>query len=76
MAVSATVQEALITDLIFDTLSNLRSRSAFCVRPDCQRLFQKDTKHERKYCSSECAHIESVRKFRERKKKLNVRKRR
>jgi hypothetical protein len=63
-AVGDTVVEALVSDLIFTALSGLPS--GFCARSDCNRLFQKTTKHDRKYCSSECAHVESVRKHRAR----------
>jgi hypothetical protein len=65
LAVSDSVIDALTTDLIFTALSGLRS--GFCARADCNRLFQKTTKHDRKYCSLECAHVESVRKHRARK---------
>ena len=54
----------LTLDLWFTALSGLPS--AFCARADCNRLFQKTTKHERKYCSTDCAHIESVRSHRAR----------
>jgi CGNR zinc finger len=64
ISVTDSVTRALVADLIFTTLSN--SPSAFCVRPDCRKLFQKNTHHQRKYCSPECAHVESVRQFRAR----------
>lgn len=63
--VAGAMTQALIADLMFAKLSN--SPSAFCARADCGRLFQKTSKHDRKYCSMECAHVESVRKHRARK---------
>jgi hypothetical protein len=64
-ALTSTVRAALHADIIFTTLGNLPS--AFCARHDCRRLFQKTSNHARKYCSSECAHVESVRKHRTKK---------
>jgi len=63
-AVVATGVQALVADLFLTTLAGLSS--GFCARPDCGKLFQKTTKHERKFCSQDCAHMESVRKFRAR----------
>lgn len=65
LTMSASVVEALIADLTLSALSGLES--AFCARPDCQKLFQKTSNHDRKYCTTECAHVESVRKHRARK---------
>lgn len=64
-AVVTCVTDALAADLVFAALSNLPS--AFCARADCGRLFQKGTKHQKKFCSPECAHVESVRSHRARK---------
>lgn len=58
-------QDLLLADLFFAALSGLPV--GFCARRDCGKLFQKSTKHERKFCSTECAHIESVRQHRARK---------
>jgi CGNR zinc finger len=65
LTMSTSVVEALIADLTLSALSGLES--AFCARSDCQKLFQKTSNHDRKYCSTECAHVESVRKHRARK---------
>lgn len=64
IANSNSVMDDLAADLLFAALAGLPS--AFCARADCHRLFQKTTKHERKYCSTECAHLESVRNYRAR----------
>lgn len=61
-----TVVQALVADLVLAALSGLKS--GFCARRDCGRLFQKTTRHEKIYCSPECAHVESVRKHRAAKK--------
>ena len=50
------VKDHLLTHLLFVSLSGLPV--GFCVRKDCGKVFQKFTKHERKFCSTECAHIE------------------
>jgi hypothetical protein len=67
IAVSHTALQAIFFDLLIGAFSGLPN--AFCARPDCQKLFQKDTKHERKYCSAECAHLMSVRMYRQNKAK-------
>lgn len=65
LTMSSSVVAALIADLTLSALSGVES--AFCARHDCQKLFQKTSNHDRKYCSTECAHVESVRKHRARK---------
>jgi hypothetical protein len=65
--VTSNVKEILMADLCFATLSGLPT--GFCARKDCGKLFQKSTKHERKFCSVDCAHVESVRLHRKRKSK-------
>jgi hypothetical protein len=39
-----------------------------CAREDCAIMFTTSSGHEKKYCERYCAHIESVRRDRERKK--------
>jgi hypothetical protein len=58
------IRQLLLADLFFAALSGLPS--GFCARKDCQKVFQKHTKHPKKFCSVECAHIESVRQHRAR----------
>jgi hypothetical protein len=65
LTMSSSVVEALIADLTLSAVSGLEN--GFCARADCQKLFQKTSNHGRKYCSTECAHVESVRKHRARK---------
>jgi len=37
----------------------------WCARPDCRkRLFKQQSRHQTKYCSYECAHLQSVRNAR------------
>jgi hypothetical protein len=42
----------------------------FCARTDCKQLYQVESRHFRKFCSSECAHLEAVRNSRSRKQKI------
>jgi hypothetical protein len=43
------------------------SRFKICARPDCGQPFKVESKHERKFCSRSCAHIEAVRRSRREK---------
>jgi len=64
---TATFLEALLLTLTVDRV--LAAKVQKCARPDCGILFAVSSGHERKYCERYCAHIESVRRDRERKKK-------
>jgi hypothetical protein len=43
-----------------------------CARPDCPRFFEIESKHKRKYCGQYCAHLESVRRTREKQRKAKA----
>ncbi len=40
----------------------------FCA--DCRRLIQPDTRHEKKFCSPECAHRKTAREWQQRKREM------
>jgi hypothetical protein len=40
-----------------------------CARKGCGQLFEQDTKHQKIYCSPECAHLQAVNDYNARKKK-------
>lgn len=42
-----------------------------CARSDCRMFFEITSRHKRKYCSMYCAHLESVRRMRERRKRTS-----
>jgi hypothetical protein len=66
------IDDAAITPC-FDVIDALRAtiflsrRQGFrwrrCARPDCANLFEHTTKHQRLYCSPECAHLQAVRSY-------------
>lgn len=39
-----------------------------CARHDCPKFFEITSRHKRKYCSTPCAHLESLRRMRRRQK--------
>ena len=62
---------ALLTDkaeiaLRMTVTCDLLGQSQFktCDRPDCGQPFKVESKHDRKYCSRTCAHVEAVRRSR------------
>lgn len=58
--------DAMIATLYVDALNGARYRE--CKRPDCPNPpFPLETKHDKIYCSTECAHLMAVRADRERK---------
>jgi CGNR zinc finger len=59
------VRDAILAAIYLDKLANVTS--SMCHRPDCGVVFNHESKHQRKYCSSDCAHVEAVRKSRQRK---------
>lgn len=54
--------QALIASVQLDHLRN--ARYSFCARADCRTQYEITSKHKRKYCSPECAHMEVVRRAR------------
>jgi hypothetical protein len=63
---TATLVDAVLLSILIDRVKKLRVQK--CARPDCGVLFSVGSGHERKYCERNCAHVESVRRDRERKK--------
>jgi hypothetical protein len=59
------VRDAIMAAIYLDKLANVKS--SMCHRPDCRVVFNHESGHQRKYCSSDCAHIEAVRNSRLRK---------
>ena len=62
---------ALLTDkaevaLHMTVTADLLGQSQFktCRRPDCGQPFKVESKHDRKFCSRTCAHVEAVRRSR------------
>ncbi len=60
------VFEALRASIFLARLSN--SRWKRCARPDCNQLFESQSKRERLYCTPECGHLQAVREYNARKK--------
>jgi hypothetical protein len=55
-------EAAIRTTTTMDLLRRVKFRS--CARPDCAVPFPIESKHERRYCTQYCAHLESVRRNR------------
>ncbi len=64
----STILDALYTTVTVDFIRGMKFR--VCARADCAIPFRIESRHERKYCSQYCAHLESVRRVR---RKLRVR---
>jgi hypothetical protein len=56
------VQAAIRMTTTIDLLRELKFKT--CARPDCRVPFPVESKHERRYCTQYCAHLESVRRQR------------
>jgi|SRR5215813_6667056 len=68
---TTTLLDAVLLSILIDRVKKTRVQK--CARPDCGILFTPNTRHVKKYCSRYCAHIESVRRDRERKKQQAAR---
>jgi len=64
--------EACCAQVFFEKLSGIEFR--WCARGDCDKMFRKETGHDKIYCSTECAHLMAVRASRARANKTSVRK--
>jgi hypothetical protein len=53
---------ALRMTVTYDLLG--QSQFKTCSRPDCGQPFRVESKHDRKFCSRTCAHVEAVRRSR------------
>ena len=65
---TTTVMDAVLLSMVVDHVKKARVQK--CARQDCGIVFTSDTRHTKKYCCRYCAHIESVRRDRQRKKQL------
>ena len=63
---TATLLDAVLLSILIDRVKKARVQK--CARPDCGILFTSENEHAKKYCSRNCAHVESVRRDRERKR--------
>jgi hypothetical protein len=61
------VVTAMLATIYVDRLSG--KKFGFCVRPDCRKYFEVTSKHKRKYCTPDCAHLQTVRRLRARRKR-------
>lgn len=64
---------ACAAQLFLEKLSG--AEYGWCARPDCNKFFRLESKHFRKYCSQDCAHVVAVRTSRERKQQRPKRRR-
>jgi hypothetical protein len=61
------VVTAILATIYIDHLHG--TKFGFCNRHDCRRAYKIESKHIRKYCSQYCAHLESLRRMRERQRR-------
>ncbi|SRR6266496_754644 len=61
---------AILLTIYIDHLRGLRFR--FCARRDCRRPFEIRSRHKRKYCQQYCAHLESLRRMRNRQRRKHL----
>src|SRR5438552_5971552 len=58
-----TTLDAMISTVQVDILLGAKYR--WCARPDCRvKIFRVTSAHKRKYCTYDCAHLQSIRKKR------------
>jgi hypothetical protein len=60
------IEDSLRASVLLDRLDGFVWRR--CRREDCGELFELKSKRAKLYCSTECAHLQSVRDYNERKK--------
>jgi hypothetical protein len=58
---------ALLGTVLIDRAEGARFK--VCRRPDCHQTYRLESRHERKYCSYYCAHLQSVRDSRRRSRR-------
>jgi hypothetical protein len=61
--------DAILSTIFIDRLRKLRYE--VCERPDCAAIYELTSRHERKYCSYDCAHLMTVRRSRKGRRKKN-----
>jgi hypothetical protein len=60
------IQDAMRASVFLDRLDGFPWRR--CAREDCGRVFKLESKRARIYCSTDCAHLQSVRSYNDRKR--------
>jgi hypothetical protein len=60
------IQDAVRASVFLDRLDGSPWRR--CAREDCGKVFKLESKRARMYCSTDCAHLQSVRSYNERKR--------
>ncbi len=60
------IQDAMRASVFLDRLDGFPWRR--CAREDCGKVFKLESKHARIYCCTDCAHLQSVRSYNERKR--------
>ena len=63
---TTTLLDSVLLSILIDRVK--KSKAQKCARPDCRIVFTSENKHKRKYCDRNCAHVESVRRDRERRR--------
>jgi hypothetical protein len=64
--------DAMLSTIFIDRLRKLRFK--VCARPDCAAIYELTSRHKRKYCSYDCAHVMTVRQSRKGTKKKKKKK--
>jgi hypothetical protein len=59
--------DAIISTIFIDRLKKLSFK--VCKRPDCAAIYELTSRHKRKFCSYECAHLMAIRRSRTGKKR-------
>lgn len=59
--------DAILSTIFIDRLKKLRFK--VCKRPDCAAIYELTSRHKRKFCSYDCAHLMAVRRSRPVKKR-------
>lgn len=54
--------DAILSTIFIDRLKKLRFK--VCGRPDCAAIYELTSRHKRKFCSYDCAHLMAVRRSR------------
>jgi hypothetical protein len=62
-----TVVSAILATIEIDHLRG--AKFGVCARKDCPKFFEITSHHKRKYCNQYCAHLESIRRMRARRKR-------
>lgn len=66
-AEAANTFDAIVSTIFIDRLRKLRFK--VCQRPDCAAIYKLTSRHTRKFCSYNCAHVMTVRRSRKAQKK-------